>query len=177
MEPDAVVQSTHTHGVDLIRKCEVAMGSLFETVRKFFQDNEWYFLQLDSRPMLQMSHNGQSGKWLCYASVMEEQFLFFFYSVCPINIPEEKRSVISEYITRANYGLKIGNFELDYSDGEVRYKTSIDVENHQISPALMSNLVQANLWTMDRYLPGIFLVVYGEVQPADAVYRIENPGN
>jgi hypothetical protein len=149
------------------------MAEIFETVQRFFTDDEWYYMQLDNQPILQMGFQGRNGKWSCYAQVNSEQKLFFFYSVCPINVPEDKRSLIAEFITRANYGIKIGNFELDFNDGEVRYKTSIDVENDDLSPALISNHVYANIWTMDRYLPGIMSVVYSDEEPADAIQKIE----
>jgi len=150
------------------------MGELFDQIYRFFTDDEWYFMQLDSRPILQMGFHGKNGKWTCYAQVNEDQELFFFYSVCPINIPENKRLAVSEFITRANYGLKIGNFELDFNDGEVRYKTSVDIENDRLSTALISNQVYANLWTMDRYLPGILMIVYGSAAPEQAILKVEN---
>ena len=149
------------------------MTELFETVQKFFTDDEWYFMQLDNQTILQMGFQGRNGKWSCYAQVNDEQKLFFFYSVCPVNVPEDKRPLIAEFITRANYGIKIGNFELDFDDGEVRYKTSIDVENDDLTPALISNHVYANIWTMDRYLPGIMSVVYSDEEPIDAIQKIE----
>lgn len=149
------------------------MGELFDTVRNFFTNEEWYFMQLDDRPILQMSFQGKNGKWSCYAQVNEEQHLFFFYSICPVNVPPDKRPPMAEFLTRANYGLRIGNFEMDYNDGEVRYKTSLDVENDRLTSALISNQVYANLWTMDRYLPGIFSVIFGNVTPEEAVRKVE----
>ena len=150
------------------------MGELFEVVRKFFIDDQWKFLQLDDRPILQMGFEGQSGKWSCYDQVSEEQYLFFFYSVCPINVPEEKRPAVVEFLTRANYGLRIGNFEMDFGDGEVRFKTSLDVENDRLTPALISNLVYANVWTTDRYLPGLLSVVFGDLSPLEAIEKVES---
>ena len=47
------------------------------------------------------------------------------YHTAPIKAPLEQRAAISEFITRANYGLTNGNFEMDFSDGELRYKTTI----------------------------------------------------
>ena len=81
--------------------------------------------------------------------------------------------MVAEFITRANYGLKVGNFEMDMDDGEVRFKTSIDVEKDQLNRTQVSNLVYANVWTMDRYLPGIFSVIYGSENPRQAVNKIE----
>jgi len=42
-----------------------------------------------------------------------------------------------KFLTRANYGMMIGNFEMDFTDGEIRYKTSIDVEGDKLSSALI----------------------------------------
>jgi len=97
----------------------------------------------------------------------------FLYSICPIRAPEDKRPAVAEFLTRANYGLLIGNFEMDFEDGEIRYKTSIDVEGDRLSPALLRQLTYANVVTMDRYLPGIMSVIYGNVTPVEAIAQIE----
>jgi hypothetical protein len=96
-------------------------------------------LQLGNQPILQMTFQGKNGKWTCYAQVHEEQPIFFFFSVCPVNVPEDKRLSMADFLTRANYGLKVGNFEMDFSDGEIRYKTSINVENDQLTHAIIRN--------------------------------------
>jgi hypothetical protein len=62
---------------------------------------------------------------------------------------------------------------LDFEDGEIRYKTSIDVEGDRLSPAMVQQLVYANVLTMHRYLPGIMRVIYGNVSPAEATAEIE----
>ena len=46
--------------------------------------------------------------------------------------PEEMRVPMAEFLTRANYGLRIGNFEMDFEDGEVRYKSSVDFEGIEL---------------------------------------------
>ncbi|HEY9850963.1 MAG TPA: hypothetical protein V6D28_15955 [Leptolyngbyaceae cyanobacterium] len=79
----------------------------------------------------------------------------------------------SDFITRANYGTIIGNFELDYADGEVRYKTSIDVEGSNLTFPLIKQLVYTNVTMMDEYLPGIVSVIEGNVEPKDAIAKIE----
>jgi len=34
----------------------------------------------------------------------------------------------AELINRVNFGLRIGNFEMDVEDGVLQYRTSIDIE-------------------------------------------------
>ena len=150
------------------------MNELFSGIQKFFTEDGWDYLQLENAPILHMTYNGKNGKWTCNAKVHEEQQIFFFYSVCPVNVPENKRILLAEFLTRANYGLKVGNFEMDFSDGEIQYKTSIDVENDRLSNAIIRNLVYANLWIMDHYLPGILSVIYGDVTPVEAIQKLES---
>src|SRR5262249_47600370 len=97
--------------------------------------------------------------------------------ILPSNVPEEKRVEIAEFITRANYGLVIGNFEMDYNDGEVRYKTSVDVEGGELTPKMIENLMRANLMTMDRYFAGVMGVLYGDRDPAEAIAEMEEMGH
>jgi hypothetical protein len=59
-------------------------------------------------------------------------------------------SAIAEFLTRANYGMTISNFDLDFADREIRYKTSIDVQGDFLSFELIKQLVYANVTMMDE---------------------------
>lgn len=130
-------------------------------------------IQLEGEPLLQMGFQGENGQWTCYAKARETQEQLVFYSICPVKVPEYRRMVVAEFLTRANCGMIIGNFELDFADGEIRYKTSIDVEGDRLSFPLIRQLVYANLKMMDAYLPGIMSVIYSSVLPVDAIASIE----
>jgi hypothetical protein len=147
--------------------------SLHDIVTQFFRDDGWRFQAVEGFPILQMGYSGQSGAWTCYARWIDEMERFVFYSVLPIKVPEAARPAAAEFVTRANYGIILGNFEMDYADGEVRYKTSIDVEGGQLVPAMIKTLVYANVLTVDRYLPGLLATVYGGALPAEAIVRVE----
>lgn len=157
-------------------------ASLFDNVTAFFEQEDWPFVQIVETTSLRLTFRGDNGQWNCYAKVNPDQQTLLFYSICPIAIPEEKqngalgypcRARIAEFITRANYGMVIGNFELDYSDGEIRYKTSVDVEGSVLNSALIKQLVYTNVLTMDQYLPGILAVIEEEVEPVVALGRVE----
>ena len=81
---------------------------------------------------------------------------------------------VAESLTRANSGMIIGNFELNFTDGEISYKTSIDVEGDRLSFALIKRLVYANVTMMDEYWPGMMSVIYGGVEAREAIASIES---
>jgi len=157
-----------------VSKPLVDAGPVLEAVTDFLTEDDWNFHQLEGKTILSMGFKGENGSWRCYAQAKEEQERFIFYSVMESNVPKEKRQTIAEFITRANYGMIIGNFEMDFSDGEVRYKTSIDVEGGELAPQMIKSLIYANVLMMNRYLPGIMSVIYGGTDPAEAIAKVES---
>jgi len=149
------------------------MGAVYDAMVRFFREDDWKFEQVEGKPILRMGFAGDNGKWTCIARAVEEADQFIFYSIAPINVPEDKRQVMAEFITRANYGMRIGNFELDFSDGELRYKSSIDVEDDRLSSPLVKHMVYPNVLMMDKYLPGIMGILYGNKTAQQAIAEIE----
>jgi len=143
-------------------------------VVEFFEHDNWPYSWMEGLPVLMLAYSGSNGHWTCFAQSREDLYQFVFYSVCPVNVPPARRAAIAEFITRANYGMIIGNFELDYTDGEIRYKTSIDVEGDRLTRALLKQVIYANVVIMDRYLPGLLRVIYGAGDPAAEIEKIEN---
>ena len=150
------------------------MASLFETVQQFFADEGWA-TQAAAETTLQMSFQGENATWTCFARVREAQGQVSFYSVSPMIAPEKLRAPIAELFARVNFGLVIGNFELDFGDGEIRFKTSLEVGPDGLDgvpfPRLFGRLVGANLRMMDRYAPAV-LEVLGGTAPAKALAEL-----
>ena len=77
---------------------------------------------------------------------------------------------MAEFITRANFGLKLGNFELDYTTGEIRYKAFVSLEEEQVpSYDMIDNSFNMPLAMFYKYAGGIAAVMSGELTPEEAV--------
>lgn len=149
---------------------------LLQTVVDFLVQDDWHF-QLVKPERLESPVQGKNGMWLCGVEIGRGQ-ICVVYSYCPVAIPMALRPPMAEFITLANYGLFVGNFEMDFRDGELRFKTSIDLDESDLPPALVRPLIYHNVTTMDQYLPGIMMVVHGGVSPRIAVAQVEDaPAN
>ena len=113
----------------------------FATLGQFLKEDEWHPQQLEERYIYRMGFSGKNGNTTCYAQVRVDLDQFLFYVLAPVKAPEEARPAVAEFITRANYGMRIGNFEMDYSDGEVRYKSSLDFEGTTLSPEWIKHAI------------------------------------
>lgn len=87
----------------------------------------------------------------------------------PVMVKEKFRPLAMEFITRANYGLVIGNFEMDCADGEVRYHISHLMENGCLEDETIKRLFGTGMGTADRYFPALMRVLFGGESPEDAV--------
>jgi len=149
------------------------MVGIFSQLIDFMEEEDWKYEILEGESVLRFYFKGRSGRLLCYADVDEAKGWLIFYSYLPVDTPPEKRADAAEFITRANRGMRIGNFELDYDDGEIRYKTSIDIEGGELTSPMFHNLLRANLSTMDRYFPGLMKLIYSDKTPKELIHDIE----
>lgn len=149
------------------------MGRILDAVERFLCNDDWPVNRVEGRTVIKTGFEGKNGQFTCYAQERYEQDQFVFYSIFPVRTPEDKTQTVAEFITRANYGMIIGNFELDYGDGEIRYKTSVDVEDSEITEPLIRHMVYANVLTMDKYFTGLMRVLYAGIDPVNAIDEVE----
>ncbi|MBW4652194.1 MAG: YbjN domain-containing protein [Kaiparowitsia implicata GSE-PSE-MK54-09C] len=152
--------------------------TVFAAMLDFFTKDDWSFLRIQGEPALRLAFEGQNGSWNCYAKAREDAGQIVFYSLCPLAAPDDKRPAVAEFITRANYGMVLGNFELDFEDGEIRYKTSAVLEaggqRGRGAEAVIREIVYTNVMIMDEYLPGIQAILETDQTPQSAIQVIED---
>jgi len=149
------------------------MSSFLDIAQKFLESDEWPFERDDEKGLLKTGISGDGVSFKVFIDAHEEADQLIVYVYSPTAAPEEKRLATAEYIARANYGLKIGNFELDMSDGEVRYKTSIDIEGGQLAEIMVKNLVGVGAGMMHRYYPGLMKLIYSDDSPEACIATVE----
>ena len=146
---------------------------IYRAMLTFFSDDDWAFTKLKGESTLQLAFQNEHGQWTCYAIARDKQSQFLFYSVYPTTIPDHQRPIITEYLTRANHGLVQGNFEFDFDNGEIRYKTSLDTTHLSINPKAIQQLVYTNVTIMGHYLPGILAILEQDISATETIKHLE----
>lgn len=102
---------------------------------------------------------------------------FTVYALSPVHADNDDADCMArmaEFITRANYGLRNGNWEMDYNDGEIRYKSYVDVEGMTLSTETVKNSIYWIARMFERYGDGILSIIFGNATAEEAVKRCEN---
>ncbi len=120
-----------------------------------------------------MPVRGLHGEWICIVRVFPESERLLVYSILPENVPVDRRPRLAELFARINYGLVVGNFEMDWADGEVRYKTSIDLESIIPTATVVRNLIFSNFFSTDRYFEVIEESIHTEASLVDLLTAAE----
>ena len=149
------------------------MQTLFKSVLNFFVQDDWNYTEIEAGEAISLEVKMENSNYTCYALADDENKIFQFYSTSPVKIPKKKYLQMAEFLTRANYRLILGNFEMDFRDGEVRYKTSIYAGENELDYPIIKRMVYSNLSTIDDYFPTIMKVIYGGMSAEEAINEIE----
>ena len=148
---------------------QIFMNSAIAAVIEFFKTQSWDYKEDGQRPVVYTAANAENGPLRCFVSAGNDNEHLVFISFFPAIAPPKKRRACAEVITRINYDLLHGCFEMDFEDGEIRFRTSIGVLDIPIAPKQVEHLVFSNLAMMDRYIAPIMRVLYTSERPDDAL--------
>ena len=143
----------------------------FERVAAWLDSNNLEYADHPDRQFFSLRYTGDHGDWRVIIDVGEGSNgrRLLVYSIYPVRVPEGMRATVSELITRINYGLQIGSFEMDWSDGELRIRTAMPLEKGDFTDMQLEHIFYGNLALANRYLAGIYGSAFGNVTPEVAL--------
>ena len=86
----------------------------------------------------------------------------------PLTADADHRLATAEYLTRANWNMRNGNFELNMADGEIRYKTYVHVGQEKPDMAACRLATMLPFLMIDRFGDGLIDVLFGFKTPRAA---------
>jgi hypothetical protein len=116
---------------------------------------------------------GEVATYRIVARVESEVDLFQVVGYSPMRVPEGCRPAIAEAVARANYGLRLGKFELDMDDGELRFQMAQVLTGESVGEEIIARMISTAINMLDMYLPAFLSVIYANELPKDAIQRAE----
>ncbi len=153
------------------------MSRLLTAVIDYLDQLSWHYQVAEDKQRVRLGVVVAHQRLDVMIVISEERDFIMCLTVLPILIPIGKRLAMAELICRANYGLNYGNFEMDFSDGELRCRTTINTDTLEIVPLKQIHiLLHSNIHLMGRYIPAIMAVSYAGVSAAEAIAKVEGSG-
>jgi hypothetical protein len=144
-----------------------------DSVAAYLDEDGWSWRRQEDGISLITGVAGQNGSFLCQIAWDARNRYLIAYAALPIITSLQHRHAMMEFITRANYGLLIGAFELDLDDGALRFRNTLYMDRDYPSQQQIAELLYTTVYVTDDYLPGILQVNDG-IAPQIALSTVES---
>lgn len=136
--------------------------SLFELITGYMAEAGRHFESEPEGGLIVAQIGGELGNWHTYIQITEdsETRRVVIHANLPARIPQGTRQAVSELLTRFNYDLVVGNFELGLDDGEVLFKTTLDLADGLLTQAMFERMYLLNCGVMNEHYGQIWSVGY-----------------
>ena len=150
--------------------------SISEAVNNFLTEDGWYFYFDEQSGLFRfsLSTSGKIKKLQYIVVIKDSEYIV--YVISPIDADSDNPVMMAnmaEFLVRANYGLKMGNFEMDYDDGEIRFKVHICCEDITPTKAMVQRSIYYPATMFRNYGSGIVDIIFNGVSGKDAVKKCE----
>ncbi len=149
---------------------------IVDCIREFLVDDDWNFDFDEERGIFRFGVNLDSKLKNVRYFVPVREDGYTVYAISPINADNDDKDVMremNEFINRANYGLRNGNFEIDVRDGEIRYKVFVDCDNQLPSREVVRGSIVIPSVMFERYSPGLLDVMFKGSTAEEAISKCE----
>jgi hypothetical protein len=149
------------------------MNAVYEELIHLLDERDVRYLTNEDEQSIRADLRGDVAAYRVVARVDAEADLFQVFGHSPLHVPEGSRPAIAEAVARANYGLRVGKFEFDVDDGELRFQASQVLTGDTLGEDVIDRLITTTLAMLDMYLPAFLSVIYGNELPKDAIRHVE----
>lgn len=161
----------------------VSMTSAVNAVKAVFDQREWRYTYDEERKLFSLKFNlsktklgGADIRIFVRPSRENESNarLILSYGEIDLTADSECMAQVAEYLTRANFGLSVGNFELDFRDGEIRYKVSINCVDALPGEDAIDDLCGIPVSMFNHYGNGLLAVSMGMMTAEEAIAKLKD---
>lgn len=151
------------------------MATIITAVRACLEQDGLRYELDEQGQALRFGFRTEAHRWTCIAQSDEQRRRLAFFSIVLAPVERERRGAVMELLSRINWGLFLGSFDIELDTGRVRLRTSVDFGEEPPTTGLVQPLIHANLATMSTNMTAIDRVMGGQASPAEALRERDGP--
>jgi len=132
----------------------------FELEYEYVEKHQQYVSQMpsgESLPILGCMIRNDSKRETVVCTIMMQK-----------DLSNDCLAAVVEFITRANFGLSFGNFDVDIETASVQFRTSVCFLDTKPDKAMIRNTLGDAIDSFLFFLPNLLTVIEGTQEPVDA---------
>ena len=149
---------------------------IIAAIEQYFKENEYKFKPVDEHGIFRTGFSLDCKLKDVSVAITAESNGVMIHFVLPIGSGRDKddQTRVAEFLTRANYGLLRGRFELDLSDGEIFFHDAVyGLGDFVPSQKAIDRLISHGLAMVEMYGDALLKVICEVATPEEAVNEAE----
>lgn len=134
---------------------------IYEMFKESLDSKDFHYEPHDDDLAITLTVHGNDLPQPTVIRVMDDRDTIFIYSPIPSKMPEDKRMEAAVAVAVANNGMLNGCFDLDMSDGEIRFRVTESYRGCEVSMELLEFLLQLVFIMTDKYNDRFFMLSKG----------------
>lgn len=153
----------------------MTQADIFASVRGWLESEGWTFDFSEEKCLLRTKVALNNAMTSAQLIVDVKDDFYLVYVISPVKGVEENLGELMKFLSMANFGLTNGNFELDVSDGEFRYKTFVNCDGIDKLPAtVIQDSLCMGCAMMDRYGDSLVALSMGQSTAQVEISKVES---
>ena len=103
-----------------------------------------------------------------FAAIAPDTRRFVFSIALGFDVAAARRDEVAHLLARLNWRLVVGSFDIDYADGQVRFRVGIDYSGAELTEPLMRNAIRAAMDAVESHAGNIVRVAAGVASAEEA---------
>ena len=149
--------------------------SIFNVIKEVLEERNWKYHAIGNEIVMFDLNIVKPIRTLKYVLILEEDCYTVLAGI-PVDVDiedKEQKFSMMEFLNRASYGMKKGNFEFDTQDGEVRFKIHVDCSEIEPSKKMVVNSIDVPAKMLSLYGKGIIGIILGGFSAEEAFEQTE----
>ena len=134
---------------------------LYQRIAEFLDEDGWKYRFREDNGIICSGFqlDNALGAVPLFVDVRSDKYIVF--AVPRVKCEPENRFELAEFLTRINYRMIFGDFEMDFSDGGVRFRFPVDCDGAAPSDAMIKRSILMTAAMMNKYGNAICAVMNG----------------
>ncbi len=151
--------------------------SHFAQVADYLDRHEWACTSNEEQGLFSIALSSAAATYRMYVKVCYADSIcnIMAISALPVKAPADRWPAITESLQRINFTLMQGTAELDFSNGEIRFRTLVTTEGASLSDTLLDYVVGDSFELANRYTAPLLAVAFGNAAPDSVLDMAQVP--
>jgi len=134
-------------------------NKIFNTVEATLRNAELHY-DIDNDIIFRFGIKGEHANYDVKMVCEEEMEFLMTIVTCSLCVPKDRLDRMCRWVTEKNYGLTLGEFKLDISDGELSFRITCPLDKGAVNEDIVTVAYSNALSTFDNTYEEIIRAIY-----------------